>query len=162
LKTERKGLAMILVSACLLGENCKYNGEHNYHAQLVKLIDKEEIIPVCPERLGGLSIPRPPAEIKAGTGREVLAEEAKVVTCEGEDVTEEFILGAKKALEIAEKNNCALAVLKARSPSCGSKEIYDGTFSGEIKEGIGVAAYLLTTAGIEVINEEEVDKLKEE
>ncbi|GAB6099335.1 DUF523 domain-containing protein [Halanaerocella petrolearia] len=151
---------MILVSACLLGQNCKYNGGHNNNPKLKKLLAKEEIIPVCPERDGGLSIPRPSAEIKGGTGVDVLAGEAKVVDKFGKDVTGEFIKGAKNALQLARENNCQLAILKARSPSCGSARIYNGSFTEEKQEGQGVTTALLAREGIKVINEEELDKIE--
>ncbi|AGB40362.1 hypothetical protein Halha_0360 [Halobacteroides halobius DSM 5150] len=152
---------MILVSACLLGQNCKYNGGNNNNPKLQKLFKQEEIIPVCPEKLGGLAIPRPPAEIKGGRGEDVLRGQAKVVNKLGADITQEFIKGAQKTLKIAKQNDCKLAILKARSPSCGSQKIYDGSFVGEKKKGQGITAALLAQEGIKIINEEELNKLEE-
>ncbi len=108
----------ILVSACLLGDNCKYDGSSNKNDELIKLLKDYEIIKVCPECLGGLSIPRIPAEIKND----------RIINKEGIDVTNEYLLGAKKTLEIARRNNIKVAILKKNSPSCGSNKIYDGTF----------------------------------
>ena len=152
---------MILVSACLLGENCKYDGGNNETEEIRAIFDEEELVPVCPEKLGGLEIPRPPAEIQNGTGEEVLMKKAKVVNQEGVDLTEEFLAGARKTLEKSSANDCKLAILKARSPSCGSEKIYDGEFSGETKEGVGVTTALLKRAGIRVFNEDNLMKAKE-
>lgn len=150
---------MVLVSSCLLGENCKYNGGNNYEAAVKERLKATEVVAVCPERFGGLPIPRPPAEIKGGGGADVWTGQAKVVTEAGEDVTAQFIKGAQKTLELAQKHDCKLAVLKARSPSCGCRQIYDGRFSGQVKPGTGVTTALLVEQGIKVINEEEIDKL---
>lgn len=118
----------ILVSACLLGENCKYSGGNNFDPIINELIKGHEIIPVCPEVLGGLSVPRIPCEIIGD----------KVIGKDGKDYTSEYHLGALKALEIAKKEEIVLAILKKRSPSCGVFMIYDGTFSGNLicKDGI--------------------------
>ncbi|MGM0369462.1 MAG: DUF523 domain-containing protein [Bacillota bacterium] len=156
---------MILVSACLLGDNCKYDGTNSDNQQLQAIFNEKELVKVCPEKLGGLKSPRPPAEIKGGSGEDVLRNEAQVVSKEGENLTEEFLAGARKTLEKAVDNDCKLAILKARSPSCGSKMIYDGSFSGTTKEGKGVSATLLERAGIRVFNEEnllDAKKAKEE
>jgi uncharacterized protein YbbK (DUF523 family) len=150
---------MILVSACLLGEDCKYNGENNYSSEVEELLAGEEVVTVCPEKLGGLSTPREPAEIIEGTAEDIWDGEAKVVNKEGEDVTPYFIRGATNTLFRARKNDCELALLKARSPSCGSKEIYNGNFAGTTKPGQGVTAFLLEKKGIKVFNEEEINKL---
>ena len=151
---------MILVSSCLLGENCKYDGGNNNNQQLQAIFADQEFIEVCPEQLGGLTTLRPPAEIKGGTGEDVLTQNAKVVDKEGKDVTEEFLIGARQTLEKAVDNNCKLAILKGRSPSCGSKQIYDGTFSGTTKAGKGVTTALLEKAGIRVFNEENLMEAK--
>lgn len=152
---------MILVSACLLGANCKYNGENNLNYKLKELLEGEKIITVCPERFAGLSIPRPPSEIQGGDGRDVLEGRAKVRDKFEKDITEEFIKGAQKSLDLAEHKGCNLAILKARSPSCGSKQIYDGSFSGDKKEGVGVTTALLESKGIRVLNEEDIDEIRE-
>ncbi|GKU23935.1 DUF523 domain-containing protein [Clostridium folliculivorans] len=146
---------MIIISACLCGCNCKYNGGNNYNEDIKKIYDEGEAILVCPEEMGGLSTPREPVEIQGGSGVDVLEGRAKVLSARGTDVTEEFIKGASKVLEIAVKNNVKKAILKSKSPSCGARKIYDGTFSGKTVEGNGVTAELLKLNGIEVLSEEE-------
>ena len=140
----------ILVSACLLGENCKYSGGNNRDEKVIALGEKHTLIPVCPEVMGELEIPRPPCERRDG----------KVVSKDGRDVTAEFYDGAEKTLYVAEETGCQLAVLKERSPSCGFGKIYDGTFSGKVIDGNGVTAQLLYDSGITVIGETQIDKLK--
>jgi uncharacterized protein YbbK (DUF523 family) len=120
-----------------------------------KLVQENIAVPACPELLGGLSIPREPSEIKGGTGLEVLKRKCKVVTKSGKDVTNNFVSGAEILLSIAKKYNIKKAVLKSRSPACGCGEIYDGSFSGNLIKGDGVACALLKINGIEVIKEEE-------
>lgn len=146
----------ILVSACLLGKCCKYNGGSNLNqdvAGLMKKIEGDyEPILVCPEVLGGLKTPRMPAEIRGGT---------TVVTKELVDVTREFLLGAEKTSELAEKNGCKFALLKERSPSCGGKQIYDGSFSGTLIDGEGMTAHLLRQNGVKVYGETELSELKQ-
>ena len=136
----------IMVSACLLGENCKYNGGNNYTPELVRLLEGHTVIPVCPEVLGGLPTPRIPAEIVNG----------KVINRNGVSVDEAFRKGAEKALEIAKKEKPDLIILQSRSPSCGVKEIYDGTFSGRKIPGQGIFAELLTKAGFIVLDVEDL------
>ncbi|WP_298704804.1 DUF523 domain-containing protein [uncultured Veillonella sp.] len=147
----------ILCSACLIGENCKYNGGNNYSAALAEYIEflqstaegdgtSVEIIPVCPEVLGGLPTPRVPAEIVNGIVR----------TETGTSVDKEFRLGAAKALHIGLAEKVDLAVLQSRSPSCGPKEVYDGTFSGTLKAGAGIFAQQLRQAGIRTIDIEDL------
>ncbi|NLK01161.1 MAG: DUF523 domain-containing protein [Clostridia bacterium] len=144
---------MILISACLLGVNCKYNGKNNQMPLLRDL--PKNLIPICPEQLGGLTTPRPPAEITGGQGDDVLSGEAKVLTKEGVDVTENYIRGAETSLYIAELFGAGKAVLKSKSPSCGHRCIYDGTFSGKLQKGDGVTASLLKKKGLQVYTEEE-------
>lgn len=139
----------IVVSACLLGENCKYNGGNNLCSELVKLRDKYNLIPICPETFGGLKSPREPAEI---CGNRILLKN-------GEDVTSEFCKGAKISLEIAKEHNCKYAILKERSPSCGVNFIYDGTFSNNIIKGMGITAKLLSDNCIMLLSENEIDSL---
>lgn len=141
----------IIVSACLLGENCKYNGTNNKNENVIKLSEYFELIPVCPECFGNLTIPRAPSEIKDG----------RVYSKNGEDVTENFIIGAEHTLYIAREKNCPAAVLKERSPSCGSGCIYDGTFSDTLTNGNGITADLLLKNDIAVYGENQVDKLIE-
>ena len=114
----------ILISACLLGENCKYSGGNNRHEKVLEYIKGHEVFPVCPEVMGGLSTPRPPAEIVSRSAGAI-----KVVNSEGTDVTQNYLAGAKKALDIAKANGCAFALLKEKSPSCSGGKVYDGTFS---------------------------------
>ena len=143
----------ILVSACLLGEKCKYSGESNYCQSVVDYLEitGAEIIPVCPEVLGGLRTPRTPAEIR----------DERVVTKDGRDVTEEYVRGAEETLQIAREKNCRRAVLKERSPSCGSGFIYDGTFSKKLIPGDGITVRLLKKAGICVYGENSLPKKAE-
>ena len=150
----------ILVSACLLGINCKYNGGNNKNENVLNLIEKYILIPVCPEQLGGLSTPREPAEIVGGNGSDVLSREAKVVTNSGKDITQMFVKGAEETLKIAKMFKAKIAILKDGSPSCGVKHIYDGTFTHRIKSGSGVTASILKKSGIIVISEVEIDKIK--
>jgi len=147
---------MIIVSGCLCGINCKYNGENNLNEKVSKLLRSGEAIPVCPEQLGGQSTPRAAHEIIGGTGADVLDGKARILGPEGDDVTEEFIRGAEETLKIAKECGAKTAVLKARSPSCGKGMIYDGTFSGNKIPGNGVTAELLIRNGIKVITEEEL------
>lgn len=146
----------ILISACLLGYNCKYNGGNNYNEKIVNCCDHFEFIPICPEVFGGLSTPRKPSEQIAD----------KVLTKDNDDFTMNFAKGAKISLATALNNNCKYAILKAKSPSCGYGKIYDGTFSGVIVDGNGVAAELLFKNGIEIYNEnnfcELLEKVKNE
>ena len=145
-----------LVSACLLGKHCRYDGGHKRNEAVIALAKRQKLIPVCPEELGGLPITRPPSEITGGDGAEVLVRKAKVVTKQGEDVTPYFLKGANEVLKIAQTHNTQKAILKARSPSCGCGEIYDGTFSGKTRPGDGVTTALLKKHGMEVITEEVV------
>ena len=138
----------ILVSACLLGENCKYSGGNNLNPELIRLLSGHEVIPVCPEVLGGLPVPRVPAEIVDGT----------VMNREGASVDEAFRKGAERALEIAEKEQPDCIVLQPRSPSCGAKEIYDGSFSGKKIPGMGIFAKLAHENGFCVMDAEDVLK----
>ena len=143
----------ILVSACLCGLNCKYNGGNNLNEDIKKLYDEGKAILVCPEVLGGLLTPRTPREIVNGDGKKVLSGEAKVISKEEEDTTEAFLKGAKEALKIAKENNIKVAILKAKSPSCGKGLIYSGDFNGKLIEGNGVTSELLIQNGIKVLNE---------
>lgn len=144
---------MILVSACLVGINCKYNNGNNEVEKIKDLVKTGEAVLVCPEQLGGLTTPRSASEIVGGTGDDVLDGKAKVVTKEGQDVTPQFIKGAMEVLEIAKLYGIDKAILKERSPSCGSKIIYDGTFSSQKKQGQGVTVALLKRNNIKVLDE---------
>ena len=153
---------MILVSACLAGFDVKYNGSHNLNEKIKKWFEEKKAIPICPEVLGGLSIPREPAEIVGGEGEDVLDGHAKVITNNGIDVTEQFIKGANETLKIALELNATMVILKERSPSCGSSMIYSGEFNGNKKKGTGVTAALLKRNGIQVLSEENFIKLLNE
>ena len=139
----------LLISACLLGRNCKYNGGNNYTPLVEKLKERYELVPVCPECFGGLPIPHPPSE---RLGERVLSKE-------GDDVTREFLLGAEKTLAIAKEHGVTKAVLKERSPFCGFGAIYDGTFTGKVVPGNGVAAELLAENGVAIYGESKIEEL---
>lgn len=147
---------MILVSSCLLGNDVKYNGGNNGHELLMKY--GQYLTAVCPECLGRLPIPRPPAELQGGDGEAVLAGRARVCNKEGLDVTGHFLRGAEQALELARKHNVRVAILKANSPSCGNVQIYNGRFDGGKIPGSGVTAALLRKNGITVYSEKEIDE----
>ena len=138
----------IMVSACLLGRDCKYNGGNNRNEALIRLLDGHTVIPVCPEELGGLPTPRVPAEIVNGT----------VVNREGACVDRAFREGAERALAAAKRERPDQIILQSRSPSCGVKEIYDGTFSGRLVPGSGVFAAMAREAGFRVEDVEDVLK----
>ncbi|WP_101772442.1 DUF523 domain-containing protein [Peptostreptococcus faecalis] len=147
----------VIVSACLIGINCKYNGENNHDENTMKYLDKYNIIPVCPEQFGGLSTPRIPSEIEYGfEGKDILDSRAKVYDKNGKCVSKEFILGAEKTLKIALENDVKLAILKESSPSCGSKQIYNGKFENTKKMGMGVTSALLKKYDICVISESDI------
>ena len=139
----------ILISACLVGENCKYNGGNNLNPKIEALLEKYDLIPICPEVEGGLDTPRNPSEIK---GESVFMDN-------GRDVSENFLKGAKKALMLALFLKIKIAVLKERSPSCGTHQIHDGSFSNKLIDGMGVTAKLLSENGIKVYSEDEIDLL---
>lgn len=139
----------ILVSACLLGVPCRYDGKSKPNSDVIALGNEYELIPVCPECLGGLSTPRLPAEIQG----------ERVIRIDGVDVTMEYNLGAEKALEIAKSNGVSIAVLKSKSPSCSKGQIYDGTYTRTLVNGKGITACLLERNDIKVIDENELEKL---
>ena len=136
----------IMVSACLLGENCKYDGGNNRNEALLEMLAGHEIIPICPETAGGLPVPRVPAELVNG----------RAVNRNGEDVDDAFRKGAEKTLEIAEREKPDLIILQSRSPSCGVNEIYDGTFSGKKIPGHGIFADMVINADYKVIDVEDL------
>lgn len=153
----------ILISACLLGRPVRYNGSGKPLAdpRLESWQAEGRLVPVCPELMGGLPVPRPAAEIAGGSGDDVLAGRANVVTTTGEDVTSAFVAGARAALDLALRTGCRHALLVDRSPSCGSIQIYDGTFSARRIAGAGVTTALLVAHGIGVFGEAEIDRLAE-
>lgn len=140
----------LLVSACLLGAACKYSGGDNYCPQVAALRERCQLIPVCPEQLGGLPTPRPPAELQGD----------RVCTKDGRDVTAQYHRGARETLKLAQFFGCTGAVLKARSPSCGCGQIYDGTFTSTVIPGDGVTAALLRGSGFRLWTEETLDKIE--
>lgn len=145
---------MRIVSACLVGFPWNYKGESKTNEYLSEEFKKGKLFPVCPEVLGGQPIPRPPAEIKYGTGLDVLNSNAKVINPDGSNVTAEFVKGAFKVLEIARVIGAKEAILKTRSPSCGCGKIYNGKFSKTLIDGDGVTTALLKKNGIKVYTEE--------
>lgn len=136
----------ILISACLLGVTCRYDAKSVEHKELRELMNQHNLIPVCPEQLGGLATPRDPAE----------RINDRIMTCNKTDVTRQYTQGANEALRLAKLYGCTLAILKERSPSCGHGMIYDGTFSGTLTNGDGKTAQLLIENGITVIGESEI------
>jgi len=146
-----------LISACLLGIKCAWDGRDIYKSgKAIELSNSEMLVPVCPEQLGGLRTPRAPQEIQGGSGEDVLDGKRKVLNIDGEDVTQEFIKGAEETLKIAKLFHIQEFIGKARSPSCGCGQIYDGTFSRQLIDGDGVTAALLKRNGIRVITEEDL------
>ena len=137
----------IMVSACLAGENCKYNGGNNLNDKVQQLMAGNEVIPVCPEQMGGLPTPRVPSEIRDGV----------VISKDGRIVDQEFRLGAARCLEVASRVDPDLIVLQSRSPSCGVKQRYDGSFSGRLVDAPGVTAQLLMENGYRVIDVEDLE-----
>ena len=147
----------ILVSACLLGTCCNHEGRASSRPRVAQLADSARLVPICPEVVGGLSTPRPAAEISGGDGADVLDGTARVRTAAGDDVTVAYLRGAAAAVELARATGATRAVLKARSPSCGAREVYDGTFTRALHAGSGVTAAALRAAGVEVVSDEDVE-----
>ncbi|OGL73661.1 purine-nucleoside phosphorylase [Candidatus Uhrbacteria bacterium RIFCSPHIGHO2_02_FULL_60_10] len=137
---------MILCSACLLGVECRFDGRGKKNRQVAALVKRNILIPICPELLGGLSVPREAAERRG----------SRIMTQSGQDVTRQFRLGAVRTLRLAKMLKIKKAILKQRSPSCGSGQVYDGTFSGKIVAGNGVTTALLTKNGIQVVSEDDI------
>ncbi|MFG0723482.1 DUF523 domain-containing protein [Pseudomonas sp. GLN_6] len=147
----------ILVSRCLLGQRVRYDGGAHGPFNLLERWQREgRIVPLCPEVAGGLPTPRAPAEIAGGQGAQVLDGLLPVLTVEREDVTAAFVEGAQQALALVAQHGIRLALLKARSPSCGNRETYDGSFSGTKVTGEGVTAAALRRAGVQVFSEDEL------
>lgn len=140
----------ILVSACLLGIDCKYNGKNNKNDQVIELLKTHDLIPACPEIMGGLTTPRTPSEIH----------EDEVITKDGKNVTKQYQKGAEETLKIAKLYNCKTAILKEKSPSCGCGKIYDGTFTGTLIDGDGITARLLKEHGIKITGETTLDMIE--
>ena len=136
----------LLISACLLGVQCRYDGGSKPVMPTVALMEQYHLIPICPEQLGGLATPRPPAERRG----------SRVVTASGLDVTDAYVRGAQQVLQLARQFSCRAAILKAKSPACGSAQIYDGSFSRHLVPGWGVAAQLLRESGLLVCDETQI------
>lgn len=142
----------ILVSACIVGEHCRYDGKNNYTPLMKQLLEKYEVIPFCPEVEGGLPIPRKPSERKKDL----------VITQDGNNVTRNFVKGAELALNVCLYLGIHTAILKENSPSCGVNQIYDGTFKNRLVKGSGVTAELLKRKGIRVISENDIEAFLKE
>ncbi len=142
-------MGKIAVSACLLGENCKYSGGNNRNATVLRFIENKEVIPVCPEVAGGLPTPRVPVELVNGVA----------VNRDGVTVDREFHLGVERMFKKLAGEDVELVILQPRSPSCGVKQIYDGSFTGTLKEGHGMFAGALMEKGYRVIEPEELDAI---
>ena len=148
----------VLISSCLLGNPVRYDGRGAAQVDpvLARWRDEGRVIPVCPEVAGGMSVPRPPAEIEAGRrAADVLAGHGRVIAVTGLDVTQPFVQGGHAALALAQRHGIRVAVLKEGSPSCGSAYVYDGHFAGQRQPGVGVTAELLTRAGVRVFSEKQ-------
>jgi uncharacterized protein YbbK (DUF523 family) len=148
--TQQHHPTRILVSSCLLGQPLRYDGRDNRldHPLLQQWLDEDRVVPLCPEAAGGLPTPRPAAELRNGRAR----------TRNGGDVTDAFIRGAETALDLCREQGIRIALLAARSPSCGNRLIYDGSFSGRLVPGTGITAACLQSAGIRVFNPDEIDE----
>ena len=140
---------MILISACLVGINCKYNGKNNYNEKALELVKSGKAIPICPEQLGGLTTPRNPSEIK------IINNKRYVINNKNEDVTEQFVRGANEVLKLAKELDVEKVILQSRSPSCGVGKIYSGNFDKKLIDGNGILAQMLIENNIEVIDIEE-------
>ena len=140
-------MGKVVVSACLLGENCKYNGGNNFDPKVAEFVKGREVIPVCPEVLAGLGIPRIPMEIVNG----------RVVNRDGQDLDDALRAAAAQILEQLSHEDVECVILKSRSPTCGVKQVYDGTFSGALIDGSGVLAQALKEAGIRIMDAEDID-----
>lgn len=138
----------ILVSACLLGRNCKYSGGNNRNERVIQYLKDKEYIPVCPEVEAGMPVPRPPVEIRDG----------RVVSMEGKDLDATYRKGVAKVMQVLQKEEIGLAILKAKSPTCGVHEIYDGTFTGKKIPGQGLLAAALQEAGVPIMDEKDLEK----
>jgi len=149
---------MIIVSGCLLGLRCRYDGKSKSNKKVIEFLRKKNLIPipVCPEQFGGQETPRPDAAIFGGNGKDVLSGKAKVIEEDGKEVTACFIRGAREVLKLVELLNIREAILKTKSPSCGCGLIHDGTFTGNLVPGDGVTTALLKQKGIRIKTEEDL------
>ena len=147
----------VLISACLLGKHCRFDGGHS-HLQELDALDVDWVS-VCPEEAGGLETPRSPAEMQ-GSAESILNETGSVVTNEGYDVTEKFIQGAEESLKTGLASGAECAILKSHSPSCGVGRVYDGSFENTLIDGDGMFAHLCRKSGINCISSDDLDKIK--
>ncbi len=143
-----------IVSACLAGEACRYDGKSNECAVVRSLVAQGRAVPVCPEVLGGLPIPRIPCELQRAVQGGYAPLQVRVITAQGHDATEAFVRGASMALEQARQSGCTAAIVKSRSPSCGALSVYDGSFTKKLVAGQGIWAHMLTQAGFYLYSEE--------
>ena len=152
----------LLMSSCLIGQCCRWDakmGRSCVTPTLHLMLNNGRVAVICPECAGGLDVPRPAAEIEpAKTAADVLSGNGRVVNTEGEDVTAQYVSGAKAALALVQKHGIRVAILKSRSPSCGRDQVYDGTFAGKLIEGRGVTAELLMQHGVKVFDETQIDE----
>ncbi len=144
---------MIMVSSCLMGENCRYDGGAKPCEQIIKMLEGEEYVMFCPEVMGGMDTPRQPCEIVGGDGDDVIDGKARVISKTGQDCTMYYLLGAQMTLEIAMRLQPEKIILKSKSPSCGVGVIHDGGFEGGLREGCGVTAALLRRSGFSIETE---------
>ena len=147
----------VLVSACLLGKNCRYNGGHSLLNELNTT--DVEWIPVCPEEAGGLGTPRPAAELKSDA-ESIISGNGKIINIKGENITDKFIKGAQTSLDTGMQAGVTMAILKSRSPSCGVGEVYDGTFTGRVRKGDGLFAHLCWESGISPKSSDDITEIK--
>ena len=152
----------ILVSSCLLGAKCAYDGKSRFVGQVKEICEKFGCVEVCPEMDGGLGCPRERHEITGGTGDDVLDGRARVMSSSGKDSTLAFVRGAECALKEAKRSGAKIAIMKSHSPSCGKSEVFAGDFDGEMREGCGVTTALLKRNEIEVFTEKEIDRIPQD
>ena len=150
----------LLISSCLIGEKCAYDGRSRKNSSVIEFCKDHQYVHICPEVSGGLSCPRERYEITGGTGDDVLEGRAVVVSASGKDNTKNFIDGANKALQLSDANGVSVAILKSCSPSCGTHKIRTGDFNGNFRSGQGVTAALLSKNGVKGFTEHEVDKVR--
>lgn len=153
---------MIIVSACLAGVNCRYDGCLLENKLIKKLVSARQAIPLCPEVMGGRPVPRAPAEIKGGTGEDVLTGKAGIIDREGRNVTQEVITGVNYVAAAAKRMNVRIFILKTKSPTCGYGQVFDGTFTGKLVPGNGVMAAALLREGIKIYTEHDCGGLIDE
>lgn len=146
-------MSPIIVSACLLGIPCRYDGGHKKNDLALSYIRGKDVVPLCPECLAGLRIPRPPAQFDEGDGQDALLGRARVTNTLGEDLTGSFTEGAEKALKVAQKSGATTALLKERSPSCGLRQVHD---TRGLRNGMGIFTALLVREGISILSEEDL------